>query len=94
MEKVFKAYYKKDFKFFDLINIEEKIPQTKEYSSIIDFINYGVYQFGEHKYCYDYEKIHLLLKSVGFKKITRSEFNPSEDSKARKNNSLYIIAEK
>lgn len=94
MEMAFKAYINKDLKFFKIINIEEKIPQSKKYASIIDYINYGIYQHGEHKYCYDFEKISLLLKSVGFKNIVKDNFNPKEDTEVRKNFSMYIECEK
>jgi len=58
------------------------------------FINYVFYQFGEHKYCYDFEKINILLKTVGFNYIVKDKFNPKEDTEVRKNYSLYIIADK
>ena len=45
-------------------------------------------------YCHDYEKINSLLKSVGFNKINRTEFNPLEDSKQREKYLRYIIVEK
>ena len=80
MEKVFKSYVERDLQHFKTTRIEEKIPQSKKYASIIDYVNYGIYQFGEHKYCYDFEKIKLLLESIGFKNIYRDDFNPAEDS--------------
>jgi len=94
MEKVFKAYVNKDLRFFDLIDIELVVPQSKEYSSVIDYVNYGIYQFGQHRYCYDFEKICLLLKSVGFKNIIKDKFDPDIDSdtEIRKRYSLYVKA--
>ena len=94
MEKLFKAYVEKDLQYFQDIAIEEKIPQSKDFASLIDYVNYGIYQFGEHKYCYDFEKISLLLKSVGFRKIVKDIFNPKEDSEGRKDHSIYIYVEK
>ncbi len=94
MESCFKAYTNKDFNYFNRLGVEKLIPQSKKYFSIIDNINYAVYQFGEHKYCYDYEKMNLLLKSVGFKNIKKDKFNPSEDTEFRKYYSMYIIAQK
>lgn len=79
MELLFKAYVNKDYQYFKTTNIEDYIPQSKKYSSIIDFVNWGVYQRGQHKYCYDFEKISLLLKSVGFKNIFRDNFNSEKD---------------
>ncbi len=89
MEKVFKAYVKRDIEYFKSIKIKEKIPQSKKYASIIDYVNYRVYQFGEHKYSYDYEKIELLLKSVGFKNIIKDDFNPSKDTREQ---SIFVEA--
>lgn len=94
-EKILRAYVNKDLVFFNSIrHILDKINICEGYSSIIDFINYSVYQFGEHKYCYDYEKMCLLLEFVGFKNIIKSKFDPLEDSIDRKKFSMYIIAEK
>ncbi len=92
MEKVFNAYSNKNINHFSKIIIEEKIPQSKEFASLIDYVNYGVYQFGQHKYCYDFEKFDLLLRSIGFKNIENREFNPKEDSIERKDFSFYIEA--
>lgn len=100
MEKSFKAYVNRDYDYFKMLDLEDYIPQSKKYGSIIDFINWGVYQRGEHKYNYDFEKISLLLKSVGFKNIRRDNFDPEKDF-VRKNAkfdpkdvSLYIEAMK
>lgn len=47
LEKMY-ILYDKDLNYFDFIDIKQIIPQSKKYSSIIDYINYGVYQFGDH----------------------------------------------
>lgn len=95
MDKILKAYVYRDYKFFELISFEGKMPQSKEYLSIIDQINLAAYYWG-HKYCYDFEKLNLLLKSVGFKNIKRDEYNAQEDSSTeeRRRYSLYTEAEK
>ena len=33
-----------------------------EFKTLVDFVNYGVYQYGEHKYIYDPEKLQVVLK--------------------------------
>ena len=107
-----RTHINKDINFFKDIpfNIEDIIPQSKKYSSIIDYVNFGFYNkykslkpsrrysHRDHKYGYDFEKINLLLKSIGFKNIIRDDFNPKKDSlsynKMKKRYRMYIEAEK
>ncbi len=93
-EKIFKAYAKKDISFFQsFMRIDNKLPHPFRYASIIDYINYS-FQYGKVRYCYDFEKIHILLKSIGFNNVIKDNFNPKEDTDSRKTYSLYIVAEK
>lgn len=94
MERLFKAYVNKDYNYIKSIYADPLIPQSNEFASIIDYVNLGIYQHGQHKYCYDFEKMELLLKSIGFKKIAREECDPEEDALDRKENSIYINAYK
>lgn len=92
MEKIFKAYVNKDVKFLEgITNITNHIPQSKKYASLIDYVNYVSYFLGYHNYCYDYEKICLLLKSVGFKNIKKHEFNPNELKGYDMYNAIYAF---
>ncbi len=93
-EKFFKAYAKKDINYFkSFMRISNKLPHHLKYSSIIDYINYS-FQYGKVRYAYDFEKIQIILKSIGFKNIIKGNFNPKEDRESRKTYSLYIQAEK
>lgn len=95
-EQFFKAYINKDIEYFKkFVNIQPYIPQKKEYISIIDYINFCL-EYGKIGYAFDFEKISLLLKSVGFKNINKDKFNPNKDVniKIRELFSLYIEAEK
>lgn len=91
-EKLFSAYVRRDYGFFDQINIEEKVGHAKEHVTLIDYVNYGVYQFGQHKYSYDRDKLSAFFRMAGFKtsNIKLSEFSPDLDSIARKEFSLYF----
>ncbi|ODS40526.1 MAG: hypothetical protein A7315_02505 [Candidatus Altiarchaeales archaeon WOR_SM1_79] len=92
-QKLFTNYVDRNYEYFNVINIKEKIPKKIE-PTLIDHVNYGVYQRGEHKYCYDFEKMKLFLETVGFKNVQIGEFQEGEDSPARKRFSMYIIAYK
>ena len=95
IEKIIKAYINKDMEYLeDITPIENQLPHSKKYATKIDYINYFVYQYGEHKYSYDYEKLNLLLKIIGYKNIIKDEFHLNEDTKEKKRISLYINAEK
>lgn len=64
--------------------------------TFIDYLNFVIYQFGEHKYCYDFEKLNTILKNRGYKNIFKDVFDPSEDIdlEIRKKYSMYLRAEK
>lgn len=93
-EMLFTQYVNRNYDLFkQQVNINEKIPKEIP-ATLIDYVNYGVYQFGEHKYCYDFEKIKVFLEAVGFINVERVHFEDGEDSPARKSVSMYIIANK
>jgi hypothetical protein len=62
--------------------------------TIMDAVNNGLYQFGQHRCMYDMEKLERLLAAIGFTRVTPSEFDPSIDGDwdARQHFSLYIDA--
>lgn len=47
---------------------------------LIEFVDWAVHQFGEHKTLYDTESMIGLLTEIGFSKIYASTFNPEIDS--------------
>lgn len=95
INKFLKAYVDENLEFLEsVINIEKLIPQPIEISSPIDYINYLFDQFGGVKYIYDWDKIKLILKHVGFKNIKKVSYDPEYDMAGRENFTLYIIAEK
>jgi predicted SAM-dependent methyltransferase len=62
--------------------------------SIMDAVNNGLYQFGEHRCMYDEEKLERLLSAIGFSAVERSAFDPSIDGSwdAREHFSFYVDA--
>lgn len=58
----------------------------------MEHINYNFRQQGEHKFAYDFETMHKLLASCGFKQISRRELDPTLDNIDRKVGSLYVSA--
>jgi predicted SAM-dependent methyltransferase len=63
-------------------------------STIMDAVNNGLYQFGEHCCMYDTEKLEKLLTAIGFSQVKPSSFDPAIDGDwdAREHFSLYIDA--
>lgn len=94
---LFSKYLGGDSSFFDLIEkmgvIQEGEPGSK---SLIDFINYGIYQFGEHKQIYDSEKLNLTLKQIGFSSVAPSVHKDGMDPDVdlRRRYSFYTEATK
>jgi predicted SAM-dependent methyltransferase len=64
--------------------------------TIMDAVNNGLYQFGEHRCMYDMEKMGKLLMAIGFSRVRPSSFDPTIDGSwdAREHFSLYIDAYK
>jgi predicted SAM-dependent methyltransferase len=62
--------------------------------SLVDMINYSVYQFGEHKTILDEQKLTAILTRLGFVKAYRSEFQPGIDidNDLRRRYSFYFEA--
>lgn len=96
-EAIFAAYLKKDRDYFDLVSDSRLVRGLdKEDRTMIDFVGYAVYQYGEHRALYDEEKLLHILKKVGFRSVERSTFDPATDSGStlRTKYSLYIQAVK
>lgn len=93
----FEAYVRNDADYFKLIDLNAVYPgPAAKPLSIVDNLNYAVYQFGEHRCIYDEEKLGVLLTGVGFRSVERVAFDASVDVDAplRRQYSLYIEATK
>ena len=58
----------------------------------IDYLNYMVFQYDEHKYVYTPQKIIDILEYVGFKDVRQVEFNKEYDLdwEIRRRGSFYV----
>jgi SAM-dependent methyltransferase len=63
-------------------------------TTIMDAVNNGLYQFGEHRCMYDRDKLETLLRAIGFAVVEASSFDPTIDGTwdAREHFSFYVDA--
>jgi predicted SAM-dependent methyltransferase len=57
----------------------------------VDWMNYGVYQSGEHKYIYDEEKATLLLQRCGFRPVTTTSYEEGVDTRHTNSSGLLFL---
>ena len=91
------AYLEGDVEYFSLVDLFEACPDVEAGTeSIVDYLNYGVYQNGEHKCIYDEEKLRLVLSQIGFKFVESSYYKEDIDPSdpIRRRYSFYVEAMK
>jgi SAM-dependent methyltransferase len=91
----FKAYLRGDLDYFTILDTFKLVPQLKSGTkTLADYVSYCVYQHGEHKWIMDEEKMIVLLRDIGFKSPTVSEFREDVDpgSELRRSGSFYVEA--
>ena len=96
-ERMFEAYLKRDESYFDLVDIKELLPDVEpETLTLVDHVNYGVYQYGEHKIILDEEKTISLLRQAGFGTVAAADYKEGIDppSPLRRRYSFYVEAVK
>src|SRR5947209_17130763 len=77
---MFDAYLRGDHEYFDLHDIRQLRPDVEPGTeTLVDIVNYGIYQYGEHKCVYDEEKMVLILQKIGFGAVANSSFNSEID---------------
>jgi predicted SAM-dependent methyltransferase len=89
------AYVRRDAAFFDLVDVRTLVPGLEPGTeTLVDQMNYLVYQHGEHHCMYDAEKLVALLAHVGFASARESGFDPAvdPDTPARRRYSLFVEA--
>lgn len=91
--KVFEAYTNGNSAYFDLIP-ESSINTLSGTETLLDYVHYSVYQFGEHLCLYDNDRICKMLKLAGFSKPEIVSFDTTIDidDPVRKKYSLYVEA--
>ena len=91
----FRAYLRDDAKHFDLLDLRELLPEVEPGTeTLVDHLNFGVYQHGDHKCIYDEEKIMMVLRRLGYRSVSQSSFNPEvdPDDPLRLRHSFYVEA--
>ena len=77
----------------------EKMPFENGYISLMHRIN-GIFRNHGHLFIYDFETVKIILQEIGFKNITKENYNHGRnnkllrDSEWRSNESLYVEASK
>lgn len=95
--KSFDAYLRRDADFFSTFDDHDLLSRfDSESRTFVDYVNYLVYQYGEHVAIYDEEKITHVLKGLGFRGVEASEHRPGmdPDNVLRRKYSFYTEATK
>ena len=91
----FKAYLRGDWEPFAILDTYKLMPPMKpSIKTLTDYITYCVYQYGEHKWIMDEQKMTVLLSDIGFKSVALSSFREDVDppNEVRRTGSFYIEA--
>lgn len=97
LEAVFNAYLRNDQAYFTELReaniMTPSDPSAKE-PSIEDCLNFGIYQYGEHKCIYSPERLAAQLMRIGFSSAQPVLFDPTidVDTDVRKKYSFYVEA--
>lgn len=96
----FEAYLRGEKEYFDGFDpfVSAHLPSVEESGTktLIDYVNVGTYQSGEHKYIYDEEKLELILRRVGYGSVATSSYREGidQDVPVRRRYSFYMEAVK
>jgi predicted SAM-dependent methyltransferase len=90
---IFDAYLRRDA---DWLSLLDPFVGVRDFRTIVDYVNYGVYQHGEHKCVYDIEKLQAMLTGIGFSSVVRADYDPGLDpsTELRRRYSFYADAVK
>ena len=95
MPALFHAYLDQDESFFDLMKHMTLVSgMDNRDASLIDYLNFAAYQYGEHKILYDADKLIRMATLAGFSQAAKSAYQDGMDSSAlvRRRYSLYVEA--
>jgi predicted SAM-dependent methyltransferase len=72
------------------------MPSELRGRAMADYVNFFVYQYGEHKTIYDHENVQAMLEHVGFRRVQRSSHREDLDGSDEilRKYSFYIEAVK
>lgn len=94
------AYLRGDKEYFEGLEpfVSAYLPLVEDSGTktLIDYVNFGAYQAGEHKYIYDEEKIELILRRIGYSSVVPSSYREGIDldTPVRRRYSFYMEAAK
>jgi predicted SAM-dependent methyltransferase len=94
---VFEAFLRNDAAYFDLIDIKERYPNINPAARCMtDYLDWAIYQWGQHKCIYDAERVGLVLRSTGFRDARQVLFDNhvDVDTPLRRKYSFYVEAMK
>lgn len=94
---MFRAYLAGNEEHFNGYSIFDVFPdRPHETVNLVDHVNYGVYQFGEHKCIYDQDKLCRVLRHLGFSIVAVTDYREGIDSptELRRRYTFYVEAVK
>lgn len=89
------AYHNRDEEFFKWAVNENTISHYRvpiEEVKWADVLSLGLYEWGEHKYFYDGEKLIDMLQRAGFIDAKEVDFDPTLDIESRREHTFYLSA--
>lgn len=95
LKSSFRAYLNSDATHFDLLDLNGVLPEVEPGTeTLVDHLNFGLYQHGDHKCLYDEEKIMTVLRRLGYRSVVQSSFKPEIDPNdpVRLRHSFYVEA--
>jgi predicted SAM-dependent methyltransferase len=96
-KRIFSAYIENDVGYFSTVDATGEVCKIEpETQTLVDQINYAVYQSGQHRCIYDGEKLLAILHHIGYRQSHISLFKTEIDhpSLLRRQYSLYVEATK
>jgi predicted SAM-dependent methyltransferase len=97
-ERYLRAYCTNDLSGFSALGVTQPFPA--DLPTRMDIVNHAFHQWDEHRWGYDYETLAHRLRTAGFSRIERSEFQKSLEPKLAQDRdfhapySLYVDAVK
>jgi predicted SAM-dependent methyltransferase len=93
LKQIFTAYCAGDAAYLEMLK-KYMGDRHEGMEALVDFVNYGVYQFGEHKCIYDEEKLNVTLREIGFQTVSADGFRADIDppNEVRKKYSFHMQA--
>lgn len=91
---IFRAYLANDEAYFSLVPHEWLTTRTAATASRIDFVNWAVYQDGQHQCLWDDAKLIRVLEDIGFSRAATADFlsGTDVDTEIRRRYSFYVEA--